>query len=355
MLLERIHFPSWLKPASAACFLLLIMYSPAAAADAAFQALRSWALSVAPSLLPFLIAVPALTSEETCRLLEKVSKRLLHALRLPKNCCGALLIGLLSGSPAGAAALSAIRREKDDPNGCFVRAALLSSGASCAFLLSGISVGMLNAPETGFILLRSQLAAVFVCALLLRKIGSDRLSSACIGTAQTQSPILSAMLTLLNIGGYMTFFAVLTRQLSLLLRAAAELPLRCVMELSLGCQSLAELNVPLDAKLPLISAVSCFGGISVYIQSMSYLKPIGIHPAEYAAGKLIQAALAAMFTHLQLRYLPVDFSAAYSYLLQLDLPMLSVLTVSIIILLLIFCTAFYGKSAHHQKTQPPDS
>ena len=298
----------WLKPLCAACFLALICLNPASALSAAADALSSWALSVAPALLPFLIAAPALTCREVAQLLSRVSGGFLRLFRLPAHSTGALLIGFLSGSPSGAAALAAMNRHPDDPPGALLRASLMASGASPAFLLGGIASGMLNRPDLGRVLLFSQLGAVLLCGLLLRSFGREKPCILRKNEPLRQSAVLSAMLTLLTIGGYMTLFSVLARVLSELLSPALETPLLAVTELAGGTRALCALSASVEARLPLVSAAACFGGLSVYAQCMSFLKPLGIDPLEYAAGKLLQSALAAVLTFLQLhtRSLSVD-------------------------------------------------
>ncbi len=323
----------WIRPMGAACFLMLISMNPASALQAAAQSLNAWLNSVAPSLLPFLIVMPALTCEETCALLSRVSGGFLRFFRLPKNAAGAILIGLLSGSPAGAAALTNVKPEKDDPDGAFVRAAWMASGASSAFLLSGIAVGMLNMPEVGIVLLRSQLGAVLLGALLLRPVGRGTAAFPAHAPRPQQSGVLSAMMTLLSIGGYMALFSVLARQISQIISPELETPLLALMEMSGGCQSLAIFDAPLHLKLPLISAAACFGGISVCAQCLSFLKPLGIHPVEYAAGKLVQAALAAVLTYMQLAFLPIDLKNVLCALERIDPAMASMLAVSCMVLI----------------------
>lgn len=287
-----------LKPAAAACFLLLICLSPSTALDAASSSLSAWALSVAPSLLPFLIASPALTSPEVCSILSRLCGPVMHSLKLPRNAAGALFIGLLSGSPAGAGALISVPATPDNPPGAYLRAAIFASGASPAFLLSGVAVGILNAPEAGWMLLRSQMLSALASVLLLRSAGKR--SAPPVGFSRPQhSAVLSAALTLLSIAGYMVLFSVLARQLSLLW-PASETPLLALFELAGGCRALSALPLPAEVLLPLISAAACFGGLSVYAQSMSFLAQAGIGYGEYAAGKLLHAAIAALFTYLQL-------------------------------------------------------
>ena len=286
-------------PLGAALFLVLLCAFPGDALCAASEAFLSWALSVAPALLPFLIAAPALACAETASLLARFSGPLLRFFRLPANSTGALLIGLLSGSPAGAAALAGVPPEEADPPGACLRAALMASGASPAFLLTGAAVSLLDRPEIGPLLLRSQLLSLFLTGLLLRFFGSGRPQSVS-SASKPSGPVLSAMLTLLAVGGWMAFFAVLARLITRVVHPACETPLLVLFELAGGCRALAALNKELSLILPLISAAACFGGLSVFMQCMSFLAPLGVLPCEYAAGKLLQAALAALLTFLQL-------------------------------------------------------
>lgn len=299
---------AWFKPVSAALFLLLVCLNPASALAAAGESLNAWALSVVPALLPFLIAVPALTCPDVCALLARASSPFLRLMRLPENSTGALLIGLLSGSPAGAAVLSSVPRNQADPPGAFLRAALMASGSSPAFLLTGVAASMLDSPETGWLLIRSQLLAVLLSGLILRQTGHETAVSPSPRSAPSHGAVLSAAQTLLTIGGYMALFSILACQLSLFISPVLQTPLLAIMELAGGCRALTALPYPPNLLLPLISAVACFGGISVCAQCLSFLTPIGVSAVEYISGKLIQAALAGLITLLQLE-LPAHLPA----------------------------------------------
>ncbi len=329
-----------IRPLGAALFLLTVCLHPAASLEAASEALTVWRYAVAPALLPFLIAAPALTGSDACALLSRILHPLLRFLRLPANSAGALIIGLLSGSPAGASALSMIPGTPSDPPGAYLRAAVLASGASPAFLITGVAAGMLNAPETGWLLLRSQFLSALLACLLLRPAGGGNNARPGIISPRTHGPVLSAMLTLLTVAGYMTLFSVIARLISHLLHPAAETPLLAVLELAGGCRALSALPAPLSFRLPLISAAACFGGVSVYLQSMSFLAQAGVKHSEYAAGKLIQSALAALITHLQL----------VRPLKTADPLLLCLLALSLLILAVMLRTLFSWNRLQMQKT-----
>ena len=195
---------------------------------------------------------------------------------------------------------------------------------------------MLNAPETGWLLLRSQVLSALAAVLLLCSAGKSSAPPAASSRPQ-HSAVLSASLTLLSIAGYMVLFSVLARQLSLLW-PAAETPLLALFELAGGCRALAACPLPDAQLLPLISAISCFGGISVCMQSMSFLAQAGIGYGEYAAGKLLHAALAALFTYLQLTR---PWQHADPLLLTL------LLLSALLLVLMLRSAALWGHSASH--------
>lgn len=312
----------WLRPIGAALFLLMLCLRPGDALAAAAEALLSWALSVAPALLPFLITAPALTSPDICALLSRISGPFLRLFRLPMNSTGALLIGLMSGSPAGAAALASVSPAETDTPGSYLRAALMASGASPAFLMTTAAVVLLNVPEIGWLLLRSQLLAVLASGLVLRHAGTG-LPIASAAEIRQPGSVSSATQTLLIIGGYMVLFSVLARLITCFTHPAFETPLLVLFELAGGSRALASLPHPLPMILPLFSAAACFGGLSVFMQCMSFLAPLGVKPWQYAAGKLLQSALAALFTELQLTpswnlgASPVRSISCFSFLLLL--------------------------------------
>lgn len=302
----------WIRPLAAACALALISARPGSSVRAAQEALGLWAASVVPALTPFLMVAPALTGPEVTSLLARMTGGMLRWLRLPENCPGALLVGLLGGSPGGAAALTACRQEPSDPPGAYLRAAVLASGASPAFLLSSVAAGMLASPGCGWLLIRSQTVAAVLTAALLRSVGKERTAGEEKKAVQQASLPLRTAAVLFNIAGWMVLFSVLADGLSGLLGEKLRTPLLVCMELAGGCRALAEVNAPLAARLPLISAAASFGGISVYMQCMTSLTNLGISYAEYAAAKLIHAALAAAVTcaQMELARRPPDPSAA---------------------------------------------
>lgn len=298
-----------IRPLAAVALIILVALDPEGSAAAARASLAMWAGQVAPSLLPFLIALPALTCREGQALFGRALGGVTRLARCPASLSPALFTGFLSGSPAGAAALAACAG--DCGSGALLRCAVMASGASPAFLLSAAGAGLLNSPQAGWQLIGAQLLASLTIGLLMRPL-PDRPRAASAAPAPAVGPAMpGAARALLMIGGYMAFFGVIAARLTALLGPAFEKPLKMILELGGGCAAAAGMPLLWPEKLALVAAVASLGGASVCAQSLSYLKPLGVRPGAYVFWKLVEAGVCALYALLAAAYWPpIHLSAA---------------------------------------------
>lgn len=292
-----------LKPLGALAFLAMLCLYPEAAQEAAREAMELWAASVAPSLAPFFVALPALCGEEACALYRRLLGRVLPRAGLAPEMAGTVVIGLVSGSPAGAASLNRLCAQQPMQRNRLLRCAWLASGASPAFLLTAVARGMLGAPQLAWPLVIAQWGGQIACLALFRRMeplqGSAELS---VRTQERESVVWQAVRSLLVIGGYMLLFSVLSALLSRCVRGGrgVQTALHALLELGGGCAAIAKSGLPLEARACLISACASLGGLSSCLQAHAYLQPLGIPLGTYLGGKLIQATLSGWLMALQL-------------------------------------------------------
>ena len=277
-------------------FLALLCLLPDEARQAAWEALRLWATSLAPSLLPFLIALSALSGEDACALYRRALGRVLPRAGLAPEMAGTAVIGLICGSPAGAASLNRLCAVAPMDRNQLLRCAWFASGASPAFLLTAVARGMLGAPELAWGLVLAQWGGQALCLLVFRRLEP---LTGCARTEHVSSlqegAVWPAVRSLLTIGGYMAFFAALSGTLCALCGTSSTLRalLPAALELAGGCQAIAEAPWPLPLRACLISACASLGGLSSCLQAHAFLRPLGVPLRAYLAGKLTQAALTA--------------------------------------------------------------
>src|SRR5699024_1478082 len=110
-------------------FVAALAIWPGVALEAARGAMEAWATSVAPALFPFVAAIPALTCPEARMAYEKWLGKAMRALfHVPASASGAIVIGFLAGSPAGATALKQTMAGETYTRAEALRAAALVSG-----------------------------------------------------------------------------------------------------------------------------------------------------------------------------------------------------------------------------------
>ena len=278
--------------------------------EAARSAVRLWLESFLPSMLPFFLLMPFLTGPEARDGFSRVFGKLLPRLfGIPGRAAGALLTGLVAGSPAGAIACGALSEELSP--GEYERLVYLCSGVSPPFLVAAVGVGCFGSAQTGAILLGAHLLALTAGGLLLRRAhGSKAAPPPQAATRLPSDPILAAMLRLLGVLGWMILFSVLSALLRLCLRPLApDWIVAGLCEVSGGAAAVAAAPLPAPLRLAAAAGVCCFGGLCVGAQVLS---ATGVSPLRLLGAKLLHAALgtAAALAFERLRVTEISFPEA---------------------------------------------
>jgi len=298
------------KPLSGLVLMALLLARPQAAAVGALRAMAAWASSVAPAVFPFLALMPLLTCEEAARayemLLGGVTSRLL---KLPGAAAAAMVVGASAGVPAGALAARGVAARSGMNRGQLQRLALSVMGFSPAFLISGVGAGMLGSAALGWRLALSQILSQLTMALLLKSAWRNRTRPVeDAGPLRQDGAIRGAVLAALTICGYMALFGALARAAGSLAGDQIGGALLCLLDVPSGARLLADLPLPLEARLMLISALCGFGGLCLIAQCLGALRGCGPGWAECVALRVLAAMLCAGYTLLGLRLGAPDLS-----------------------------------------------
>ncbi|MCX4268018.1 MAG: hypothetical protein OSJ62_05065 [Lachnospiraceae bacterium] len=297
---------------------LMLLSNPEITVLGAKTGLNLWLNSVVPSLLPFLIfsnllfeadAVSYLTAllSPLCRLLFGTSK----------DGSFAVISGFLCGFPMGSkSCLELVKRQKIKKE----EAAYLVSfcnNASPAFVVSFICQGIFYGEKEILLpVLFSFYAAPLITGILFgfffRKrqnfyltVPSDpalHKKSSVFQFQYLDHAIMNSFQTIVRLGGYITFFAVL----STFLQSAQWLPiplrifLTAVIELTTGASLLGKLNLSLKLRVIAVCACVSFGSLSGFAQSYTLLKEGEISAVYYLIGKLMACILCTIFLNILL-------------------------------------------------------
>ena len=279
-----------LKMLAALGLIALAAADPALSRVAIARALKSWAQSVVPALLPFLLAVPALTCPEACALLSGVTRPVMRLIGCPDALGAAWLSGLLSGSPAGALAAARASENTVCDEGALLRASIAASGASPAFLVSVAGPALGGA---GWALAAAQALGGFATALLMRPLRGPMLEKP-YAESGGGSAVMGAARALIMIAACMALFSLPAAWGARFFGEGARGVLLMLLELTGGCAAAGALPAGAALRTAIMSAVCCLGGASVCAQCLSILRPLGVNGARYIYWKLVHAALSAL-------------------------------------------------------------
>lgn len=303
-----------------AAFAALIC-APAEALAGAKRGLEVCAGVIVPALLPFLIVSALLTGLGLPQLLAKAAGPLFTKLFGVSGVAAApFLLGLTGGYPVGAAATAELCRRGELGGEEGSRILPFCNNTGPAFILGAAGTGVFSSGRAGVLLYLSHILTAVAVGVLMsigRPRGTVRAAEQTIEVRSLvhllPESVKGAVVSTLNICGYVVFFSVITGLLDALgvfgsaaayLAARLGLELRFTralltgfLELGSGVSAMRGLSLtPLN--LALASFVLGFGGLSVHCQTLAAVDGTGIRAARHFAGRLLHGAVSALFTFL---------------------------------------------------------
>jgi sporulation integral membrane protein YlbJ len=231
---------------------------------------------------------------------------------------------LLCGYPLGARYTCDLY-EKDliDLNTC-ERLLNIASNSSPLFIVGSVGASMMLSAKIGYILLLSNiLSCIFMGFIIPSKNSLYKIkhkSSNSFKRANTstnigvifKNSIEDALKNSLNIGGFIVVFSVITgiikdnvlfhivlNKLSLIVGLSSDFIeglLLGLLEVTNGCYLISSSNSNLYLKLPILSFLIAFSGLSIISQVYSYTYKHNVSMKKYIFGKFIQGIISSILT-----------------------------------------------------------
>ena len=272
--------------------------------------LKIFALNVLPALLPFLFFSQLLTLLGAGRY---IGRALSKPCKLLYNTSGVggyiFALSILSGYPVGAKLLSECYKNGSitRSDACSIMSYTSTSGPM--FVLGTVGTIMLRNKMGGIIILVCHYLSAILNGLLYR--GKGGTSKAVI--THTKNPLFestkSAVNSVATCGAYIAIFymvAVMLQDIGViawisklfhpLLGSLSDGFVFGLVEITGGCIKLSQVNSVLT--LPTICAIVTFGGLSVTLQSVTFLSECNISWKRYIVCKLTQSVIAYLLTYL---------------------------------------------------------
>ena len=278
--------------------MLVMLTSPERTTAAAASALRTWSMSVVPSLFPYMVL---------CRMLSRqlAGRRLSPAL-------AAAGMGLLGGSPSGAAVLGSYAQQGRLRRDVLLPLCALTGTISPMFML-GMAGGWLGGGRTAVCLLAAHLLAAALSAGLVRLFTAGRGQHAaqedqvCAPASGAAEPVTDSVRAILSVGGCIVFYSVVAEGMTVLLPlpGAAAALLHGILEAAGGAHAICCAGFSPVTGAVLVSAVCGFGGVSILSQNLLFVRAYGVHMRQLVLTGLLRAALAAALMALFLPLCPL--------------------------------------------------
>jgi len=259
------------------------------------DALKIWGTDVVPSLFPYMV----LSRLVSLRMKEK---------GIPAFVCVPIL-GLLGGSPSGAAAIVGYASHLTHAQLhalcalCGTISPMFFLGTVSRWYASHVLGKMLLAAHLGGALLCSCMVYAFDCR---RKEAAEALSSP-VRTIDDADPVQQCITAILNIGASIVISSVAAGLFSAIPGTTDSVRawIHALMEAAGGIHNLSQLSIAQNHRAYAASAAAGFSGLSILYQNLIFLKPLGIRIRHLVAYGLIRMVLSTviMLTLVQIGYI----------------------------------------------------
>ena len=289
--------------------LILILINPQRYMDATTDGLALFVGKVFPTLFPFMIICKILTMIGVGNLMSRIMKKPVQTLYNTSSISGYIMtLSMLSGYPIGAKLVADFVNDGEltiEDAKCIIS---FTSTSGPLFILGTIGIKMLGDYKAGVLILASHFISTLLNGLLYRgdykevnKLDLISFNDSDFFTQSVSSSINSILIVGANII-FLNLFIVVLNDMEVLELLSALLGFcgidKCIstgivsglIEITRGASIISETINIKDTIVP-ISTIVSFGGVSVFLQSMAFLKPIGISARYYLLTKVSQAII----------------------------------------------------------------
>lgn len=305
-------------------FLLLLIISlvliPETAITASLNGITVWATNILPALFPFFLFTKLLGE---LGFISKISTYISPFTKKLFNTSGIsgyiYLMSILSGYPVGAKLTSDLYEHNYISIGEAHRIITFTSTSGPLFILGTVAIGMFKNKKLGYIILVAHFVGSLINGLLYRNYMKEKTKDNFKPINKTPSKniledcMLNSIKSILLVGGYISIFFMIITILNnlnlfnpIILVLTKILPninsdtitaiLNGIIELTRGCLDLSICNISTYTTSILLSGLISFGGISINLQALTFLKKMNINLKFYFLQKTTHAIISMILS-----------------------------------------------------------
>ncbi len=303
-------------------FMVIFISFPERYLKSCYKGIVLWALNVLPSLLPFFFLTALLT--KTAKI-SSISQTLSPLAKFLFNnsgiCFYPFIMSVLSGYPVGSSIVSELYSQKLINNDQATKISVLASTSGPLFIVGTVGICMFKNKLYGFIILISHILATVLSAVTLRNYKKQSFKNNSVVPFKKLDNVLyesmyNSVISVILVGGFIAISYVLTdicNDLNILMPlekfvtfifspfnieySQAKGFCYGLIECTRGSQFLAtSSNYALSVALT--ASIISFGGLSIFLQSITHLKKADVNLKIFCLGKLLSSVYAFILCYL---------------------------------------------------------
>lgn len=295
--------------------MIMLAIQPEKYIDAVYDGIILFAVSVLPAMFPFFFFSNIITGLGGANILSKLTCKPIRKLFNSHDIGGYIFaMSMLCGYPIGAKLVAdSYASGIIDSNDC-KKLISFTSTTGPIFVLGTIGSYMLHNYFAGLIILIAHYMSAILNGLLYRGKRCCNTSKSTFKSCTTYDNLLSqsintSLTSVLAVGGYIAIFNFIIvvmadlkifDMLSSLLNNI-HIPINLtkafamgIVEVTRGALTISNANLPLIITVPTLAFIVTFGGLSVTLQSLTFLSSCNIKASYYLKTKLTQAVFAVV-------------------------------------------------------------
>ena len=301
-----------------ALFFICIVFiiSPKVYSLSCLNAVSVWAIKVLPTLLPFFIITRLIVGLITpkANFADKLFNKLYNT---PAITATIYLLSIISGYPMGAKLICDINEKGYINKKDAERMLAFCSVSGPMFIVGTVGVSIMSSYKVGIIILIANIISSLVNGFIYRGpktgLNEKEILLEQKDANLLQNSVYDALISILMVGAYIVLsfllidlfknigaFKFLSTGICHIFkffnRATVEACFAGLIEITRGCLDLSACSISLVAKCIIASGLIGFGGVSVILQSVSFLSKLNIKVGKMILQKLTQGVLCVIIT-----------------------------------------------------------
>ena len=297
---------------------IILLFNPLVYANTCLNAISVWAVKVLPLLFPFFILTKLIVNLSTPKenFMDKFFNKVYHT---PAGSFSTFILSVLSGYPMGAKLICEQYENRHINSKQAEKMLSFCSVSGPMFMLGTVGLAMLNSYKIGLIILFSNILASLLNGLIYRGRKNNELKKDCqikLNKKSLSDIVYDSLISILMVGSFIVLSFLLIEILNNLKIFTFVSDIICgvfkikqhqdvvlaimsgLIEITRGISDLAVCSVSLKIKGLIASSLIGFGGLSILLQSMSFLNKLNLSTKTMLKQKFTQGVLCLIISTL---------------------------------------------------------